>query len=508
MSPTDPESYGERMFLLAVDCLSVLDLEGRFLRVNPAWERTMGHPFNVLEGTMITAWAHGEDLAHVEACLHNLNKERSQVSFEARFRHDNGSFRILVWHLVHDGDAGCLYGTTRDLTQLRSASAAGRGGVQRIREAIEHAAEHLYVCNMQGRIVDVNQTTCEALGYTRDELLSMSVADLDLSVDPRRTVGLWNRLIPGKPLTVRVRHMRKDGGIAPVEMRVARFTSDGEGYVIALGHDIREQLRVEDERNRLTVALKEARDAAIAASEAKSSFLANMSHELRTPLNAIIGYAEMIHEEAEEEENTALAADIGRVQVAAQHLLKVINNILDLSRIEAGKMEIYLEDFTLAELIADIVTTTAPLVSRRKNRFLVRDGSDGASVHADRGKLQQVLINLIGNAAKFTAAGEVELAAAIEGDEEPTLVFTVRDSGIGISPEKLSRLFEPFSQGDAATQRHYGGTGLGLTISRHLCEMMGGTLDAESTVAVGTTFIVRLPTSALCVVQRREPASP
>ncbi|HTO44688.1 MAG TPA: GAF domain-containing protein, partial [Burkholderiales bacterium] len=230
------------------------------------------------------------------------------------------------------------------------------------------------------------------------------------------------------------------------------------------------------------------------ASQHKSTFLANMSHELRTPLNAIIGYSEMLQEDAADEGAEALVPDLKKVNAAGKHLLELINSILDLSKIEAGKMELHLEDFEVPAIAADIAAVVQPLAEKNGNRLEVKCDAEVGSMHADLTKVRQVLFNLLSNACKFTERGAVSLA--VQRDQSADggwLSFSVMDTGIGISPEQLGRLFEEFSQADATTTRKYGGTGLGLAVSRRLCRLMGGDITVTSEPGKGSTFTVRLP---------------
>jgi signal transduction histidine kinase len=228
------------------------------------------------------------------------------------------------------------------------------------------------------------------------------------------------------------------------------------------------------------------------ASQHKSQFLANMSHELRTPLNAIIGVSEMLREDAE-----ALKQDtepLDRVLGAGRHLLALINDILDLSKIEAGRMELQLEDFPLAPLIDGVVKTIEPLAAKNGNRVAVScDGAIG-SLHADQMRLRQALLNLMSNANKFTERGTISVDAW-HGQESGRdwVTIAVADSGIGMAPEQMGKLFQEFSQADASTTRKYGGTGLGLAISKKFCEMMGGDITVASELGRGSTFTIRLP---------------
>jgi signal transduction histidine kinase len=231
------------------------------------------------------------------------------------------------------------------------------------------------------------------------------------------------------------------------------------------------------------------------ASQHKSQFLANMSHELRTPLNAIIGVSEMLREDAE-----ALKQDtepLDRVLGAGRHLLALINDILDLSKIEAGRMELQLEDFALAPLIDGVVKTIEPLAAKNENRLTVNCDSAIGRLYADQMRLRQALLNLMSNANKFTERGTISVDAR-HGHENGRawITIAVADTGIGMTPEQMGKLFQEFSQADASTTRKYGGTGLGLAISKRFCEMMGGDITVESEIGRGSTFTIRLPMMA------------
>ena len=252
-----------------------------------------------------------------------------------------------------------------------------------------------------------------------------------------------------------------------------------------------EALRISEQQAR------EAEQKAAEASGAKSVFLASMSHELRTPLNAILGYCEMIQEEAHERGHEALLPDLRKVQSAARHLLSVISDILDLSKIEAGKMDLLHESFPLSELLADVCSTIEPLVEKNGNSFELSIPEDGRVVWSDMTRLRQVLLNLLGNACKFTERGRIRLEVRREGaDGAERVAFRVSDTGIGMTPEQVTRLFQPFSQADSSTARRYGGTGIGLVISRRICRMLGGDITVESEAGKGTTFTAWVPARA------------
>lgn len=271
--------------------------------------------------------------------------------------------------------------------------------------------------------------------------------------------------------------------------------------------ELRERLMEEEHKARK--AAEAAKDAAEVASRAKSLFLANMSHELRTPLNAIIGYSEMLQEEAQDTGQESFVPDLEKIHGAGKHLLGLINDVLDLSKIEAGKMTLYLEDFDVPKMVKEVAATVQPLITRNGNKLEVDCPADLGQMHADVTKVRQTLFNLLSNASKFTEQGTITLTVgqasrrSPSGEEKekirdrrdacPTLEFRVSDTGIGMTAEQLARLFQAFSQADASTSRKYGGTGLGLAISRKFCQLMGGDITVESEPLKGSTFTVTLP---------------
>ncbi len=245
----------------------------------------------------------------------------------------------------------------------------------------------------------------------------------------------------------------------------------------------------------------QARDSAESANRTKSTFLANMSHELRTPMNAIIGYSEMLIEEAEDMELKEFTPDLQKIRGAGKHLLALINDILDLSKIEAGKMTLFLEDFAVDGMVKDVVSTIQPLVEKNGNTLELNIASDCGVIHTDLTKVRQTLFNLLSNAAKFTDNGRISLSVRRTPGPEERILFSVADTGIGMTEEQLGRLFQAFSQADASTTRKYGGTGLGLVISRKFCTMLGGDIRVASEPGKGTEFTVDLPVVAPKVPQ-------
>jgi len=255
--------------------------------------------------------------------------------------------------------------------------------------------------------------------------------------------------------------------------------------------ELREALsRREETERQLLASERKAHE----ASRAKTAFLANMSHELRTPLNAIIGYSEMLEEEAEDQGVEEFIADLNKIQTAGRHLLELIDDVLDLSKVEAGKMALFIETFEVASLVNDVRTTLAPAAERNGNQLRVHCPEGTGSMESDRTRVRQVLINLLSNACKFTEGGVVSLDVSrrsVNGHE--CVEFRVTDTGIGMTEDQLSKVFDTFTQADASTTRLYGGTGLGLALSRRLCRLLGGDIEAQSRPGEGSVFVARLP---------------
>jgi signal transduction histidine kinase/CheY-like chemotaxis protein len=259
---------------------------------------------------------------------------------------------------------------------------------------------------------------------------------------------------------------------------------------------LRESERLLEEKvERRTRELSEARDAALAATQAKSAFLANMSHELRTPLNAVLGYSEMLQEEAIEQGKSEFVPDLRRIHSAGRHLLTLISDVLDLSKIESGRWELVLDTFSVSGLVQEVIELIRPLVRRGVGLEVHFDGTVGDG-YADPIKLRQALFNLLSNACKFTEQGNITLEVDQVGEtslSERRLRFAVSDTGIGMTSAELTRIFQPFSQANASTARQYGGTGLGLAISRRFCQLMGGDVTASSEAGRGSTFTLWIP---------------
>ena len=370
----------------------------------------------------------------------------------------------------------------KNLREIGEARARLTDAIESISEgfSLYDANDKLIVCNSRYKNLFASHVDVMEPGTTFEKIVRSAIerGQIDeAKVDPE--AWLAERIAQHRAVSsTHVQH-RQDGRWIQVSER-----KTADGGVVATYADITEMKQREAE-------LAAARDAADEANRTKSNFLANMSHELRTPLNAIIGYSEILQEDAADKGDNEPIEDLQKIESAGRHLLGLINNILDLSKIEAGKMDIFIEPIDIQALINEVVSIVKPLTVKSENVVEIICPADIGSFRSDQTKLKQCLLNLLSNASKFTTKGTLTLTVAREGASQ--VCFGVSDTGIGMTQEQLSRLFQAFSQADSSTTKRFGGTGLGLAITKHFCTMLGGDVTVASTPGKGSTFTIRLP---------------
>ena len=363
---------------------------------------------------------------------------------------------------------------------------------QRYQNLVENANDIIFTVDRTDCLTSLNKAGERILGYSRKEAEGLPLTQLLPAEWKSKANEAVHSASLGESHPVREWEIvSKEGSRTPVEVSLQAIRKSGKRVgLLGIARDISDRKRAEEEMLR-------AKEAAEAANRAKSEFVANMSHELRTPLNAVIGYSEILQEVAEERGEQDLLPDLRRIRSAGKHLLGMINDVLDLAKIEAGKVQLCIETIDVLPVVHDVIGTIRGLVEKNGNRLDVSYDPNLGEMRADQTRVRQVLFNLLSNACKFTDHGLIRLEARRESTGGVDwIVFRVADSGIGMSPDQVRKLYRPFVQADASTTRKYGGTGLGLTISRQFCQMMGGSLHVESELGKGSTFSIRLPADA------------
>jgi two-component system CheB/CheR fusion protein len=511
----------------ALDCIVKMDEQGRIVEFNPAAEKTFGYTRaevldRPLAEAIIPPSLRG---AHQAAVARYLATGESAVLGQrlelTAMRSDGTEFPVEV-AITQTGAEGrpTFIGFIRDISDRKRAEAGLKQSERELADFFENAAVGLHWAGPDGTVLRVNQAELELLGYTREEYVGHNIAEFH--VEPEVIQDIFARLSRNEPIHNCQARMRcKDGSIKYVLIDAnARWERGALVHTRCFTRDLTDYKRVEQEVQRYVaeveearrraeqqaaelarraMELTEARNAALQAARVKAEFLANMSHEIRTPMTAILGFTDLLSDaEAGEAERASYLETIRR---NGEHLQRIINDILDLSKIEAGKMTLERIACSPVQLVREVSSLMRTRAVGKGLTFGVEyRGPIPARIHADPTRLRQILINLIGNAIKFTECGGVRVVlrmAEVTEAVRPSLRFEVVDTGIGITPDVQARLFTPFSQADASTSRRFGGTGLGLTISKRLAEMLGGDVTVRSTPGDGSTFVLTLDTGDL-----------
>jgi PAS domain S-box-containing protein len=492
-----------------------VDLDGRCTFLNTAGGRMIGIDPAAAVGRRMHDLTHhhhpdGTPYPAEECPIYRAftDGQGCRVADEVFFRADGTSFAVEYTSspIRSDGHIEGAVVTFTDVTQRKADERALAETSERFRDLADNIPQLAWMANGGGQIFWYNQRWFDYTGATPDEMKGSGWRaphhpDHVEAVSAKFAVAIragaaWEDTFPLRGADGQYRwFLSRAVPIRDARGDVVRWF--GTNTDVTAAREVEEALRRSEDRLR---AAKEdadhAREQAEAANISKSQFLANMSHELRTPLNAVIMYSELLQEEAEDQGVEGFIPDLDKIRAAGKHLLALVNGVLDLSKIEAGKMELYLETFDVPAMVQDVTVTIQPLVQKKHNALHLEVPPEVGQMHADLTKVRQILFNLLSNACKFTDRGavtvHVERTPAVGGGPE-MVEFRVSDTGIGMTPEQLAKLFQPFTQADASTTRRFGGTGLGLAISKRFCEMMGGEITVATEPDKGSTFVLRLP---------------
>jgi PAS domain S-box-containing protein len=482
------------------DAIFVKDLEGRYLLFNQETMRVtaktagqaLGHDDTALfppeQATMIRA--HDRSVI-TENVIKTYEETVSTVDGERTYLATKGPLRDST------GQVFGIFGISRDITERK----ASEDQLRKLSLAVQQSPESIVITNMQAQIEYVNDTFVRATGYTSEEVIGQNSRLLHSGKTATETyTAMWTAMTQGLSWKGEFQNRRKDGSeytefaiISPLRQPDGRIT-----HYVAVKEDITEKKRLGEELDRYrhhleelvasrTAELSTARQQADAANRAKSAFLANMSHEIRTPMNAIIGLNHLMRRAGAAPEQSER---LDKIDSASRHLLSIINDILDLSKIEAGRLQLESTDFHLAAVLDNVDSIIGESARTKGLRIEVDGDSVPLWLRGDPTRLRQALLNYAGNAIKFTEHGTIHLRAKLlqAVDNDLLVRFEVADTGVGMTPEQMTRLFQAFEQADASTTRQYGGTGLGLAITRRLAQLMGGEVGADSAPGVGSTF--------------------
>ena len=480
-----------------------IDSDGLVFGWNPAAASLFGYAEDEIIGQPLTTIIPQRfQNGHLAGMRRRLADEAPPLDHKAvevaGLRRDGGEFpmelSVARWT---SGDKTFFTGIMNDVTERVAAEAQ----LRKLSQAVEQSPESIVITNIKAEIEYVNEAFVQATGYSRDEVVGRNPRILHSGNTPPETyVSMWTTLGRGQPWKGEFHNRRKDGSDY-IEFAIITPLHQADGSVshyVAVKEDITEKKRIgielDSHRHRLeelvagrTAELIAARHQAEAANLAKSSFLANMSHEIRTPMNAIIGLTHLLRRAGATPQQ---AERLDQIDAAGRHLLAIINDILDLSKIEAGKMQLESLDFHLSAVLDSVASIIGQAAQAKGLRIETDFGAVPPWLRGDVTRLRQALLNFAGNAVKFSETGAIVLRAVLlqEGEDSMLVRFEVEDNGIGIGPEQAARLFHAFEQADSSTTRNYGGTGLGLVITRRMAELMGGEVGVESTPGRGSTF--------------------
>ncbi len=507
---------GEEQFRLIMenlaDLVAVVDPSGRRLYNSPSYQNILGD-VDRLTGSMSFDQIHPEDRQRVRAVFEETVRtgvgqrmEYRMVDRDGQIRHIESQGSVIRGER---GEVAKVLVVSRDVTARQQAQERVEASERKYRELVEHANSIILHWTREGRVIFLNEYGQRFFGYSEDEIRGRHVVGTIVPATDSggRDLASLMEAICANPATFEQNvneNMLRDGRRVWIAW-TNKFMWDEHGQVadiLSVGTDVTERRRAEEAVRELNATLERrvaertaelavARDRAEEADRIKSAFLATMSHELRTPLNSIIGFTGILLQVLAGSLNAEQTKQLGMIQASGRHLLALINDVLDISKIEAGQVEIRCQPFEVALAVRRVAETVSPLAERKALRLATEIGPDVGSISSDQRRVEQILLNLLSNAVKFTEAGQVSLLCEREDDH---VVFRVRDSGIGIREEEIPGLFKPFHQIDTGLTRQHEGTGLGLAICKRLAERLGGSIGVESRWGEGSVFTVTLPT--------------
>jgi PAS domain S-box-containing protein len=491
---------GNRFMNLSLDMQCTIGFDGMFRSLNPSWQRVLGFSAAELMSKPRMEFIHPEDQAMTSAEFARLQDGQSAIAFENRYRRKNGGYRWLLWNAVCVPEQELIYAVARDITTRKNAENEVRTSEERYRKLFDKNPQPTWIYDRETlRFLAVNQAAIDTYGYSREDFLAMTIRD----IRPAEDVEAFLKNIASQrkdPRSERVwRHQKKDGSLIYAELTTYALAFDGRAAEFVIAEDITERKLAEEERARFMASLEmanrelELRNREVErATNMKSKFLASMSHELRTPLNAIVGFSDLLSDETPGPLNPKQKRFVMHIKQGSAHLLQLINDILDLSKIEAGLLELRCEDFDLKDALPEVLSTIRPL-AMAKNIQVDQTLEAPLALYADRVRFKQILYNLLSNAVKFTPKdGRIEVACC---GEENFVRISVTDTGMGIRPEDHAMVFEEFRQVEGAASQQ--GTGLGLAITKRLIEQQGGTIGLKSELGKGSCFTFTLPFGTL-----------
>jgi signal transduction histidine kinase/DNA-binding response OmpR family regulator len=492
----DIETYAQDIVDTVREPLLMLDTNLRVQSANRAFYETFQVSAAETENQLIYQLGNGQwDIPDLKTLLEDVIPTSSvfnDYELEHTFPIIGRRVMLLNGRKLRAGShSAIIVLAMEDVTQRRQAEADFRAIETYAQDIVDTVREPLLILDTTLRVQSGNRAFYHTFRVSPEETENRLIYELgngQWDIPALRT--LLEDIVPKSSVfnDFELEHDFPGVGRRVMLLNARKLQAGHHGALLVLAmEDVTERRRVEE-------AVAKAKEASEMANRTKSLFLANMSHELRTPLNAIVGYSEMLQEEAADQKLDSFVTDLEKINASGKQLLGLINDILDLSKIEAGKMELFIEHFDLGALIDEVAATITPMVEKNSNKLHIERAKNLDGMRADQTKVRQALFNLLSNAAKFTHEGTITLTAKREMmDDEEWIVFCIADTGIGLTPEKIVKLFQDFTQADASTTRKFGGTGLGLALTRRFCQMMGGDVTVSSVPGKGSTFTIKLP---------------